>query len=108
MAAAKAIKVFAVIDHSGEARQAGLDLPDTKVVIVGNPKAGTPVMQSTPLAALDLPLKILVWDDKGQTTIAYTSPGVLVSRYGIAPDLAAPLDSLGSLVDAAISPNNDD
>jgi len=57
----KGVKVFAVIDHSGEAAKAGLDLRDTKVVVFGSPAAGTPVMQAEPLAALDLPLKVLVW-----------------------------------------------
>jgi uncharacterized protein (DUF302 family) len=57
----KGIKLFAVIDHSGEAKAAGLELRDTKLVIFGSPVAGTPVMAAAPLAALDLPLKVLVW-----------------------------------------------
>ncbi len=61
--AEKGVKLFAVIDHSGEAHGAGLELRDTKVVIFGAPKAGTPVMQAVPVAALDLPLKVLVWAD---------------------------------------------
>jgi uncharacterized protein (DUF302 family) len=61
--AAKGLKLSAVIDHSGEAEAHGLSLRDTKVVIFGSPVAGTPVMQAAPLAALDLPLKVLVWDD---------------------------------------------
>ena len=65
--AAKGLKLFAVIDHSGEAEAHGLELRDTKVVIFGSPEAGTPVMQAHPLAALDLPLKVLVWDDEGET-----------------------------------------
>jgi uncharacterized protein (DUF302 family) len=59
--AARGIKLFATIDHSGEAQAAGLVLRDTKVMIFGSPSAGTPVMQAAPLAALDLPLKVLVW-----------------------------------------------
>ena len=62
--AAKGLKLFAVIDHSGEAEAIGLKLRDTKVVIFGSPAAGTPVMQASPLAALDLPLKVLVWLDE--------------------------------------------
>ena len=65
MLGAKGVNLFAVIDHSGEAQAVGLELRDTKVVIFGAPKAGTPVMQAAPLAALDLPLKVLVWVDEG-------------------------------------------
>ena len=86
----KGIKLFAVIDHSGEAQAVGLELRDTKVVIFGSPKAGTPVMQAAPLAALDLPLKVLVWDDGGQTKLTYTPPAALAARYGLSDELAAP------------------
>ncbi len=72
--AARGLKLFAVIDHSDEARNVGLELRDTKVVIFGSPQAGTPVMATTPLAALDLPLKVLVWADGDQTKVSYTSP----------------------------------
>ena len=68
LAEAKGLKLFAVIDHSGEAEKAGLALRDTKVVIFGSPQAGTPVMQAVPLTALDLPLKVLVWSDGGTDT----------------------------------------
>ena len=81
IAAAKGLKVFAVIDHSGEAEAVGLKLRDTKVVIFGGPQAGTPVMQAVPLAALDLPLKVLVWLDEHQTKLSYTSPQALAARY---------------------------
>jgi uncharacterized protein (DUF302 family) len=70
----RGLKLFAVIDHSGEAAASGMELRDAKVVIFGSPQAGTPVMQAAPLAALDLPLKVLIWDDAGQTTLAYTAP----------------------------------
>ena len=70
----KGMKVFAVIDHSGAAAGLGLTLRDTKVVIFGSPQAGTPVMQAAPLAALDLPLKVLVWADGSQTKVSYTAP----------------------------------
>ena len=63
---ARGLTLFAIVDHSGEARRTGLELRDTKVVIFGSPEAGTPVMQSVPLVALDLPLKVLVWDDRGR------------------------------------------
>src|ERR1035437_5967288 len=66
---AKGMKLFAVIDQSAEARQAGLALRETTLVIFGSPAAGTPVMQESALSALDLPLKVLVWDDCGQTKL---------------------------------------
>jgi uncharacterized protein (DUF302 family) len=68
---AKGVNLFAVIDHSGEAKAAGLELRNTKVVMFGSPLAGTPVMEAVPLAGLDLPLKVLVWDDRGVTRLAY-------------------------------------
>ena len=103
IAASKGLKVFAVIDHSGEARTAGLDMRDTKVVIFGSPAAGTPVMQAVPQAALDLPLKVLVWDDSGQTTLTYTAPEGLASRWGLEDELAARLAGIDGLTDAAIA-----
>jgi len=100
--AERGITLFGVIDHSGEAHAVGLDLRDTKVVIFGNPKAGTPVMQATPLAALDLPLKVLVWDDGGQTKLTYTAPAALASRYGIPDDLLPALAGIDALTDAVL------
>jgi uncharacterized protein (DUF302 family) len=101
--AEKGITLFGVIDHSGEAHARGLDLRDTKVVMFGNPEAGTPVMQAQPLAALDLPLKVLVWDDGGQTKLTYTAPAALAARYGVPVELAAPLGAAGALTDAVIA-----
>jgi uncharacterized protein (DUF302 family) len=89
-----------VIDHSGEARAAGLELRDTKVVIFGNPAAGTPVMAAAPLAALDLPLKVLVWDDGGQTRLSYTGPDELAARYGLSGELASRLAAIDTVTDA--------
>ncbi len=103
IAVSKGLKVFAVVDHSGEAKAAGLALRDTKVVIFGNPAAGTPVMQAVPQAALDLPLKVLVWDDGGQTTLAYTAPAALASRWGLSEELAARLAGIDGLTEAAIA-----
>jgi uncharacterized protein (DUF302 family) len=99
---AKGMKLFAVIDHSGEAKAAGLELRDTKVVIFGSPNGGTPVMQSAPLAALDLPLKVLVWADGTQTTLNYTSPAALAARYQFSDELAARLAGIHAVTDAAI------
>ncbi len=70
----RGITRFAVVDHRAAAESVGLTLRDTTVVIFGNPKGGTPVMEAVPTAALDLPLKILVWDDAGQTKVSYLDP----------------------------------
>ena len=101
--AEKGVKLFAVIDHSGEAQAAGLELRDTKVVIFGAPKAGTPVMQAVPVAALDLPLKVLVWADGDQTKLTYTAPAALAARYGLSDELAARLGAIDPLTDAVVA-----
>jgi uncharacterized protein (DUF302 family) len=98
--AARGLKVFAVIDHSAEARRAGLELRDTMVVLFGSPVAGTPVMVASPLVALDLPLKVLVWDDEGQTKVSYFDPAALAARYGLAPELGGRLTGIHALTDA--------
>ena len=100
--AEKGLKLFAVVDHSREAEAHGLELRETKVVIFGSPVAGTPVMQVAPLAALDLPLKVLVWDDEGQTKITYAPPSELAARYGLDDDLAARLAGIDVVTDAAL------
>ena len=101
--AARGAKVFAVFDHSGEAHANALELRDTKVVAFGSPIAGTPVMEAVPLAALDLPLKVLVWDDGGQTRLAYVSPAALGARYGLESDLAARLGAVEAIVNALLA-----
>jgi uncharacterized protein (DUF302 family) len=101
---AKGVKLFAVIDQSAEARQAGLRLRDTTLVIFGNPAAGTPVMDAVPLAALDLPLKVLVWDDAGQTKVTYYAPAALAARYRLSADLEGNLAAVHPLTDALIAP----
>jgi uncharacterized protein (DUF302 family) len=101
--AAKNLKLFAVFDHSGEAAAHGLELRDTKVVVFGSPAAGTPVMQAVPQAALDLPLKVLVWADGDQTKLTYTAPAALAARYGIPDDLAPRLAGIDPITDAAIA-----
>jgi uncharacterized protein (DUF302 family) len=100
--AARGMKVFAVIDHSGEAAAVDLELRDTKLVIFGSPQAGTPVMVSTPLAALDLPLKVLVWANGNDTKIAYVSPEELAARYGLGEELAGRLAGINAVTDAAL------
>jgi uncharacterized protein (DUF302 family)/uncharacterized membrane protein YidH (DUF202 family) len=85
---AKGVKLFVVVDHSGEAASAGLKMPNTKLLIFGNPKAGTPLMLASPSVALDFPLKILVAEDAtGKTWISYNSPSYLQARHGLPADL---------------------
>ncbi len=97
---AKNLKLFTVVDHSAEAAAAGLELRDTKVVVFGNPAAGTPVMVAAPFTALDLPLKVLVWDDVGQTKLTYTAPSELARRYGLSDELASRLVAIDAITDA--------
>ena len=102
--AAKGMKLFAVIDQSAEAREAGLQLRDTTLVLFGSPAAGTPVMAAAPLAALDLPLKVLIWADEGQTRVSYNSPATLAARHHLGADLAARLAGIDPLTDSLIAP----
>lgn len=99
---ARGMRVFAVIDHSGEAARMGLELRETRVVIFGSPQAGTPVMVAAPLAALDLPLKVLVWADGDETKVSYTSPTSLAARYGLSEPLAGRLAGIDVLTDAVV------
>jgi uncharacterized protein (DUF302 family) len=100
---AKGMKVFAVIDQSAEAVTAGQELRETTLVIFGNPAAGTPVMAAAPLSALDLPLKVLIWADGGQTKVTYYSPAAIAARYGLTPELAANLAGIDALTTALIN-----
>jgi uncharacterized protein (DUF302 family) len=100
---AKGMKLFAVIDQRAEAREAGLELRETTLVIFGSPAGGTPVMAASPLSALDLPLKILVWDDEGRTNVTYYAPATLASRHHLSPELAARLAGIDPLTDALIA-----
>jgi uncharacterized protein (DUF302 family)/uncharacterized membrane protein YidH (DUF202 family) len=85
---AKGVKLFAIVDHSGEAASAGLKMPNTKLLIFGNPKAGTPLMLASPSAALDLPLKILIAEDAaGKVWISYNAPAFLQARHHLPPEL---------------------
>ena len=90
MLADKGIQLFALVDHSGEAEKAGLQMPPTKLAIFGSPKAGTPLMLATPSVAIDLPLKLLIWEDKsGSVWISYNAPAYLMARHGLPQDLLA-------------------
>jgi uncharacterized protein (DUF302 family) len=99
---AKAIKLFVVIDQRAEARQVGLDLRETTLVIFGSPVQGTAVMDAEPLSALDLPLKVLVWDDDGQTKVTYSSPVTLGVRYHLDPEMVGRIAGIDPLTDALV------
>jgi uncharacterized protein (DUF302 family) len=102
--AAKGLKVFDVIDQRAEAQAAGLDLRETVLVIFGNPAAGTKVMDAAPLAALDLPLKVLIWaGEDGSTKVSYSAPALVAERYGLAAPLAQVLEGVDALTDALVA-----
>ena len=103
MIGAKGLKLFAVIDQAAEARQVGLALRETVLIIFGSPAAGTPVMAASPLSALDLPLKILVWSDDGQTKVSYYAPAALAARHHLGPELAGNLAGINGLTDALVT-----
>jgi len=85
---AKGVALFALVDHSGEAGKVGMKMPPTKLLIFGNPKAGTPLMLAAPSSAIDLPLKILVWEDgQRKVWISYNSPQYLQKRHGLPQNL---------------------
>ena len=85
---AKGVTLFALVDHSGEAEKVGMKMRPAKLLIFGNPKGGTPIMLAAPSAAIDLPLKILVWEDaQGKVWASYNSPTYLQKRHGIPQDL---------------------
>jgi len=99
---AKQIKLFAVIDHSGEAATVGMAMRPTKLMVFGSPRAGTPAMLATPSLAIDLPLKLLISEDeKGIAWVSYNSLDDLAERHGIPRDLLAPLAAIEGLAAAA-------
>ena len=102
--AEKGLKVFDVIDQSAEASKVGQQLRATVLVLFGNPAAGTAVMVAVPMAALDLPLKVLIWDDAGQTKVTYYGPAALAARYNLNADLTAKLAAIDPLTDALVAP----
>jgi uncharacterized protein (DUF302 family) len=80
----KGVTLFALVDHSGEAEKAGLKMPNTKLLIFGSPKAGTPLMLAAPSSAIDLPLKILIAEDaQGDVWVSYNSAEYLQQRHKI-------------------------
>jgi uncharacterized protein (DUF302 family) len=95
---AKGIAIFALVDHSGEAKKVGMQMPNTKLLIFGNPKGGTPLMLAAPSIAIDLPLKILVWeDDQGKAWVSYNSPEYLAERHGLPQNLVQNIAFLETL-----------
>ena len=100
--AEKNIKLFALVDHSGEAATVGLHMPNTKLLIFGSPKAGTPVMLSAASTALDLPLKILVSQEPdGTSTLSWNDPAWLQERHGFPAELTANLRAVETIARAA-------
>ena len=102
IAKAKSITIFARIDFSGDAVRNGLEMRPTQLLIFGNPKAGTPLMVASPSAALDLPLKALVWEDAtGKVWVSYNAPEYIGARHGIPEALLQNIAGVKTLVEAA-------
>ena len=101
--AERGVRVFALIDHSGEAEKVGLKMRPTKLLIFGNPKGGTPVMVAAPSLAIDLPLKALMAEDEGgKVWVSYNSPEYLQQRHGVPEDLIKNIAVVGALVAKAV------
>lgn len=101
---AKGVTLFALVDHSGEAEKAGMTMPPTKLLVFGSPTAGTPLMLAAPSVAIDLPLKILVWQDPaGKVWVSYNSPQYLLERHGFPADLEKNIAAVEALAAAAAS-----
>jgi uncharacterized protein (DUF302 family) len=99
---AKGVNLFALVDHSGEAEKAGMKMPPTKLLIFGSPKAGTPVMLAAPSIAIDLPLKILVWQDQaGKVWVSYNSAEYLRERHNVPAELMQNLAVVETLANKA-------
>lgn len=99
---AKSVKLFTIVDHSSEADRVGLKMPDTKLLIFGSPKAGTPLMLAVPSIALDLPLKILVAEDtSGQVWVSYNAPKYLQERHSLPDDLMPNIGVIAALAGEA-------
>lgn len=98
----KHLTLFAVVDHSSEAGRIGLEMPPTKLMIFGSPQAGTPLMQAVPSVAIDLPLKLLVWEDaQARVSISFNSPAYLQSRHGLPSELLPNIAAAETLAKAA-------
>jgi uncharacterized protein (DUF302 family) len=101
---ARGVALFALVDHSGEAAKVGLQMPNTKLLIFGSPKAGTPVMLAAPSIAIDLPLKILIAEDEMRKVwLSYNSAQYLADRHGVPAELIKNLAVIEALANAAAS-----
>lgn len=101
---ATGITLFALVDHSGEAAKAGMQMPNTKLLIFGNPRAGTPLMLASPSAAIDLPLKILVAEDAaGGVAVSFNDPDWLQHRHGFPAELVQNVAAVRVLAEQAAS-----
>jgi uncharacterized protein (DUF302 family) len=100
----KGVQLFAVIDQSEAARNVGLELRETTLVVFGSPRAGTPIMIAEPLAALDLPLKLLIWADDLQINVSYYSPSDLAARHHLSVELTHGLEAIDALSDELVAP----
>lgn len=99
----KSIKIFALIDQSGEAEKAGLTMRPAQVLIFGNPKGGTPLMVAAPRTAIDLPLKALAWqDEEGKVWLSYNSPEYLQERHGFPAELVKNIAGISTLIQKAV------
>lgn len=99
----RGLTIFAHINHSEEARRVGLEMQEAHVLIFGSPKAGTPLMIASPLLALELPLKVLVWQGSdGRVWVSYTSSAYLAARYSIPQELIGNIAGIDSVVDSAL------
>jgi uncharacterized protein (DUF302 family) len=107
LAAAKGMTIFARIDFSADAKAAGLALRPEQLLIFGNPKGGTPLLQSSPSAGLDLPLKALAYEDSdGVTRILLNDPAYIIARHGVAPELEKNIAGAAALVASAAGASN--
>jgi uncharacterized protein (DUF302 family) len=104
MLRSKGATIFARIDQQAAAQQAGLEMPATELLLFGNPKAGTALMLAKPLSGLDLPLKVLGWQDKdGKSWLSYNSFGYLQQRFSLPDDLVHPVAAVEGLIKAAVT-----
>jgi uncharacterized protein (DUF302 family) len=98
----KGVKIFARIDFSGDAQSAGLTLRPELMLIFGNPMAGTPLMVEQPTTGIDLPLKVLAWEDAaGKSWVAFNDPGYIIGRHGLTESLAQNLAAVTPLIEKA-------
>ena len=100
---ARGLRVFSVIDQRAEAQSVGMQLRETVLVLFGDPAAGTPVMDAVALSALDLPLRVLVWSDAGETKVSYYAPTELARRHGLSDQLEGRLAGIDPLTDALVA-----